>query len=169
MPQHPYRSGVLISCPAFSLHIDSGDGLSLGKPLGRVKWDQKSKEERQDFAEIRSMQLKVVRKRLSWLTSWWGCICPEEGIGVCQHITLLSVPGLRNPPRPLLVAGPSSTGSSDSDGGLFAVPTTLPPNSRHGKLFSPSKEAELTFRQHLDSISVSAGSAGWDGCGVLCR
>eukprot|EP00072_Mus_musculus_P063032 XP_011244846.1 PREDICTED: protein cramped-like isoform X3 [Mus musculus] len=62
-------------------------------------------------------------------------------------------PGLRNPPRPLLVAGPSSTGSSDSDGGLFAVPTTLPPNSRHGKLFSPSKEAELTFRQHLDSIS----------------
>lgn len=68
-----------------------------------------------------------------------------------------SFPGLRNPPRPLLVAGSSSTGSSDSDGGLFAVPTTLPPNSRHGKLFSPSKEAELTFRQHLNSISVSAG------------
>lgn len=66
--------------------------------------------------------------------------------------------GLRNPPRPLLVAGPSSTGSSDSDGGLFAVPTTLPPNSRHGKLFSPSKETELTFRQHLNSISVSAGT-----------
>ncbi|XP_076793284.1 protein cramped-like isoform X9 [Arvicanthis niloticus] len=65
-------------------------------------------------------------------------------------------PGLRNPPRPLLVAGPSSTGSSDSDGGLFAVPTTLPPNSRHGKLFSPSKEAELTFRQHLDSISIQS-------------
>ncbi|XP_048188885.1 protein cramped-like isoform X2 [Perognathus longimembris pacificus] len=65
-------------------------------------------------------------------------------------------PGLRNPPRPLLVAGPSSTGSSDSDGGLFAVPTTLPPNSRHGKLFSPSKEAELTFRQHLDSISMQS-------------
>ncbi|XP_027796374.2 protein cramped-like isoform X1 [Marmota flaviventris] len=65
-------------------------------------------------------------------------------------------PGLRNPPRPLLVAGPSSTGSSDSDGGLFAVPTTLPPNSRHGKLFSPSKEAELTFRQHLNSISMQS-------------
>ncbi|XP_020024894.1 protein cramped-like isoform X4 [Castor canadensis] len=65
-------------------------------------------------------------------------------------------PGLRNPPRPLLVAGPSSTGGSDSDGGLFAVPTTLPPNSRHGKLFSPSKEAELTFRQHLDSISMQS-------------
>uniref|UniRef100_A0A8C6QZ75 Protein cramped-like n=1 Tax=Nannospalax galili TaxID=1026970 RepID=A0A8C6QZ75_NANGA len=64
--------------------------------------------------------------------------------------------GLRNPPRPLLVAGPPNTGSSDSDGGLFAVPTTLPPNSRHGKLFSPSKEAELTFRQHLDSISMQS-------------
>ncbi|XP_038180613.1 protein cramped-like isoform X3 [Arvicola amphibius] len=65
-------------------------------------------------------------------------------------------PGLRNPPRPLLVAGSSNTGSGDSDGGLFAVPTTLPPNSRHGKLFSPSKEAELTFRQHLDSISIQS-------------
>uniref|UniRef100_A0A5G2QIV6 Protein cramped-like n=1 Tax=Sus scrofa TaxID=9823 RepID=A0A5G2QIV6_PIG len=64
--------------------------------------------------------------------------------------------GLRNPPRPLLVAGPSSAGSSDSDGGLFAVPTTLPPNSRHGKLFSPSKEPELTLRQHLNSISMQS-------------
>lgn len=67
--------------------------------------------------------------------------------------------GLRNPPRPLLVAGPSSAGSGDSDGGLFAVPTTLPPNSRHGKLFSPNKETELTFRQHLNSISVSGAHA----------
>jgi len=57
------------------------------------------------------------------------------------------------------VAGPSSSGSADADGGLFAVPTTLPPNSRHGKLFLPSKEAELTFRQHLDTISVSELSA----------
>uniref|UniRef100_A0A4X2KS50 Protein cramped-like n=1 Tax=Vombatus ursinus TaxID=29139 RepID=A0A4X2KS50_VOMUR len=64
--------------------------------------------------------------------------------------------GLRNPPRPLLVAAPSSSGNSDSDGGLFAVPTTLPPNSRHGKLFSPSKDAELTFRQHLDTISMQS-------------
>lgn len=90
-------------------------------------------------------------------------------VSECQHIILPSVPGLRNPPRPLLVAGSSSTGSGDSDGGLFAVPTTLPPNSRHGKLFSPSKEAELTFRQHLDSISVSAGSARLGGYGVLRR
>ncbi|XP_007499399.1 protein cramped-like isoform X3 [Monodelphis domestica] len=64
--------------------------------------------------------------------------------------------GLRNPPRPLLVAAPSSSANSDSDGGLFAVPTTLPPNSRHGKLFSPSKDAELTFRQHLDTISMQS-------------
>ncbi|XP_064151403.1 protein cramped-like isoform X1 [Loxodonta africana] len=76
--------------------------------------------------------------------------------------------GLRNPPRPLLVAGPSSMGSSDTDGGLFAVPTTLPPNSRHGKLFSPSKEAELTFRQHLNSVSVSAGPCALRA-GLLCR
>ncbi|XP_007528070.2 protein cramped-like [Erinaceus europaeus] len=62
--------------------------------------------------------------------------------------------GSRNAPCPLLVAGPASTGSGDSDGGLFAVPTILPPNSRHGKLFSPSKEPELTFRQHLNSISM---------------
>ncbi|XP_014814299.1 PREDICTED: protein cramped-like isoform X2 [Calidris pugnax] len=64
--------------------------------------------------------------------------------------------GLRNLPRPLLVAGPSSSGSTDADGGLFAVPTTLPPNSRHGKLFLPSKEAELTFRQHLDTIGMQS-------------
>ncbi|KGL77382.1 Protein cramped-like [Tinamus guttatus] len=64
--------------------------------------------------------------------------------------------GLRNLPRPLLVAGPSSSGGADADGGLFAVPTTLPPNSRHGKLFLPSKEAELTFRQHLDTISMQS-------------
>ncbi|XP_014442507.1 protein cramped-like [Tupaia chinensis] len=64
--------------------------------------------------------------------------------------------GLRNPPGPLLVASPPSAGSSDTDGGLFAVPTTLPPNSRHGKLFSPSKEAELAFRQHLTSISMQS-------------
>uniref|UniRef100_A0A452HG53 Protein cramped-like n=1 Tax=Gopherus agassizii TaxID=38772 RepID=A0A452HG53_9SAUR len=64
--------------------------------------------------------------------------------------------GLRNPPRPLLAADPSSSGGADADGGLFAVPTTLPPNSRHGKLFLPSKEAELTFRQHLDTISMQS-------------
>ncbi|XP_072791613.1 protein cramped-like isoform X3 [Taeniopygia guttata] len=64
--------------------------------------------------------------------------------------------GLRSLPRPLLVASPSSSGSTEADSGLFAVPTTLPPNSRHGKLFLPSKEAELTFRQHLDTISMQS-------------
>ncbi|XP_064246213.1 protein cramped-like isoform X5 [Passer domesticus] len=64
--------------------------------------------------------------------------------------------GLRNLPRPLLVASPSSSGSTEADSGLFAVPTTLPPNSRHGKLFLPSKEEELTFRQHLDTISMQS-------------
>ncbi|XP_026870412.2 protein cramped-like isoform X1 [Electrophorus electricus] len=56
--------------------------------------------------------------------------------------------GARNMPRPLLVAG------GDGDGAVFAVPTTLPPNSsRHLRMFSPNKEAELAFRQQLDSIS----------------
>uniref|UniRef100_A0A8C7I7S1 Protein cramped-like n=1 Tax=Oncorhynchus kisutch TaxID=8019 RepID=A0A8C7I7S1_ONCKI len=56
--------------------------------------------------------------------------------------------GSRNLPRPLLVSG------GDSDGGVFAVPTTLPPNSsRHSRMFSPNKEAELAFRQQLNSIS----------------
>ncbi|XP_061455710.1 protein cramped-like isoform X2 [Rhineura floridana] len=64
--------------------------------------------------------------------------------------------GLRNHSTPLLVAGPSGSGSADADGGLFAVPTTLPPNSRHGKLFLQSKEAELTFRQRLDTISMQS-------------
>ncbi|XP_036445645.1 protein cramped-like isoform X2 [Colossoma macropomum] len=56
--------------------------------------------------------------------------------------------GGRNLPRSLLVSG------GDTDGGVFAVPTTLPPNSsRHLRMFSPNKEAELAFRQQLDSIS----------------
>ncbi|XP_062340569.1 protein cramped-like [Osmerus eperlanus] len=56
--------------------------------------------------------------------------------------------GVRNLPRSLLVSG------GDAEGGVFAVPTTLPPNSsRHSRMFSPNKEAELAFRQQLDSIS----------------
>uniref|UniRef100_A0A3Q1HJ19 Protein cramped-like n=1 Tax=Acanthochromis polyacanthus TaxID=80966 RepID=A0A3Q1HJ19_9TELE len=63
------------------------------------------------------------------------------------------VPGVRSPsgcnlPRSLLGS------TADSEGGVFAVPTTLPPNSsRHNRMFSPNKEAELAFRQQLDSIS----------------
>lgn len=90
-------------------------------------------------------------------TSWPPAGCVPWACCTCSLGSRpFSLPDVRNPPRPLLVAGPSSAGSRDSDGGLFAVPTTLPPNSRHGKLFSPSKDAELSFRQHLNSISVSA-------------
>uniref|UniRef100_A0A3B3UNJ5 Protein cramped-like n=1 Tax=Poecilia latipinna TaxID=48699 RepID=A0A3B3UNJ5_9TELE len=54
----------------------------------------------------------------------------------------------RNLPRSLL----GSPG--DGEGSVFAVPTTLPPNSsRHSRMFSPNKEAQLAFRQQLDSIS----------------
>uniref|UniRef100_A0A667YGY6 Protein cramped-like n=1 Tax=Myripristis murdjan TaxID=586833 RepID=A0A667YGY6_9TELE len=61
--------------------------------------------------------------------------------------------GGRNLPRSLL--GPTS--GSDSEGGVFAVPTTLPPNSsRHSRMFSPNKEAELALRQQLDSISMQS-------------
>ncbi|XP_071389450.1 protein cramped-like [Centroberyx affinis] len=61
--------------------------------------------------------------------------------------------GGRNLPRSLL----GSTAGSDSEGGVFAVPTTLPPNSsRHSRMFSPNKEAELAFRQQLDSISMQS-------------
>ncbi|CAB1341292.1 unnamed protein product [Coregonus sp. 'balchen'] len=57
----------------------------------------------------------------------------------------------RNLPRSLLVSG------GDSDGGVFAIPTTLPPNSsRHSRMFSPNKEAELAFRQQLDSIGMQS-------------
>ncbi|KAM6424387.1 protein cramped-like isoform 2-T2 [Liasis olivaceus] len=64
--------------------------------------------------------------------------------------------GLRNPSKPLLVASSSSSSNPDADGGLFAIPTTLPPNSRHGKLFLQSKEADLSFRQRLDTISMQS-------------
>ncbi|XP_059410035.1 protein cramped-like [Carassius carassius] len=56
------------------------------------------------------------------------------------------ITGGRNLPRSLLASG------GDSEG--FAVPMTLPPNSsRQLRMFSPNKEAELAFRQQLDSIS----------------
>ncbi|XP_043944843.1 protein cramped-like [Protopterus annectens] len=61
--------------------------------------------------------------------------------------------GLQNMPRPLVVMGAHSSGNSDADSGVFAIPTTLPPNSRHGKVFSPCKDDELNFRQQLDSLS----------------
>ncbi|XP_014024074.1 protein cramped-like isoform X1 [Salmo salar] len=74
-------------------------------------------------------------------------------LGVRAAKLMLPNTGLsgRNLPRSLLVSG------GDSDGGVFAVPTTLPPNSsRHSRMFSPNKEAELAFRQQLDSISLQS-------------
>ncbi len=69
--------------------------------------------------------------------------------------------GGRNLPRSLL----ASVG--DSEG--FAVPTTLPPNSsRQLRMFSPNKEAELAFRQQLDSISVSCVSSRFSICVRFC-
>ncbi|XP_037834587.1 protein cramped-like isoform X2 [Kryptolebias marmoratus] len=66
------------------------------------------------------------------------------------HTLNSAASGGRNLPRSLL----GSTASGDSEGSLFAVPTTLPPNSsRHNRMFSPNKEAQLAFRQQLDSIS----------------
>nr|XP_057904324.1 protein cramped-like isoform X1 [Doryrhamphus excisus] len=62
--------------------------------------------------------------------------------------------GARNLPRSLLG---SSAAASDAEGNVFAVPTTLPPNSsRHSRMFSPNKEAELALRQQLDSISMQS-------------
>ncbi|XP_029016024.1 protein cramped-like isoform X2 [Betta splendens] len=70
--------------------------------------------------------------------------------GARLHLATAGASGGRNLPRSLL----GSTAASDSEGGVFAVPTTAPPNSsRHNRMFSPNKEAELAFRQQLDSIS----------------
>ncbi|XP_038553279.1 protein cramped-like isoform X1 [Micropterus salmoides] len=73
--------------------------------------------------------------------------------GARLHLPNTGAAGGRNLPRSLL----GSTAGSDSEGGVFAVPTTLPPNSsRHNRMFSPNKEAELAFRQQLDSISMQS-------------
>lgn len=64
--------------------------------------------------------------------------------GARLHLPNIGSSGGRNLPRCLL----GSTAGSDSEGGVFAVPTTLPPNSsRHNRMFSPNKEAELALRQ----------------------
>ncbi|KAE8283051.1 Protein cramped-like [Larimichthys crocea] len=73
--------------------------------------------------------------------------------GARLHLPNAGASGGRNLPRSLL----GSTAGSDSEGGVFAVPTTLPPNSsRHNRMFSPNKEAELALRQQLDSISMQS-------------
>ncbi|KAM7372209.1 hypothetical protein PAMP_009392 [Pampus punctatissimus] len=73
--------------------------------------------------------------------------------GARLHLPNVGGSGVRNLPRSLL----GSTAGSDTEGGVFAVPTTLPPNSsRHNRMFSPNKEAELALRQQLDSISMQS-------------
>ncbi|KAE8579211.1 hypothetical protein XENTR_v10023951 [Xenopus tropicalis] len=64
-----------------------------------------------------------------------------------------STPGFRNLPRPLLVGNPLGSVTSTTDGGVFAVPTMRPPNSRHSKVSSPGKESGSPVRQPLDAIS----------------
>ncbi|CAI9570926.1 unnamed protein product, partial [Staurois parvus] len=61
--------------------------------------------------------------------------------------------GFRNLSRPLVFGGPLGSVTTSCDGAVFAVPTMLPPNSRHAKISSPSKESEVTGRQQLDTIS----------------
>lgn len=63
--------------------------------------------------------------------------------------------GLRNPPRPLLVASPASTGSSDSDGGLFCCPSNVAAQQPAWKALLSQQGDRAAFRRHLDSISVS--------------
>ncbi|XP_075686495.1 protein cramped-like isoform X2 [Rhinoderma darwinii] len=64
-----------------------------------------------------------------------------------------STSGFRNLSRPLLFGGPLGSVTTSSDGAVFAVPTMLPPNSRHAKISSPNKESEVAGRQHLDAVS----------------
>nr|XP_033819045.1 protein cramped-like isoform X2 [Geotrypetes seraphini] len=82
-----------------------------------------------------------------------GCARNQTAIRSCKACSpTSSISGLRNSSGPLATST-SRSGSNDADGGVFAVPTTLPPNSRHGKMFSSGKESESTFRHHLDTIS----------------
>ncbi|XP_056263133.1 protein cramped-like isoform X2 [Pseudoliparis swirei] len=73
--------------------------------------------------------------------------------GARFHLPTAGVSGGRNLPRSLL----GSAASGEAECGMFAVPTTLPPNcSRHNRMFSPNKEAELALKQQLDSISMQS-------------
>ncbi|XP_029292972.1 protein cramped-like isoform X2 [Cottoperca gobio] len=73
--------------------------------------------------------------------------------GARLHLPNAGVSGGRNLSRSLL----GSTAGSDAESSVFAVPTTLPPNSsRHNRMFSPNKEAELALKQQLDSISMQS-------------
>ncbi|XP_067859420.1 protein cramped-like isoform X2 [Heptranchias perlo] len=90
------------------------------------------------------------------LTRSPGCVRNTAAIRTNKTVTPTAASGMRNVQKTLVVpcsSGGSGNSSSDADSGVFAVPTILPPNSRHNKMYSPSKESELTFRQQLDSFS----------------
>ncbi|KAM4698819.1 LOW QUALITY PROTEIN: protein cramped-like [Rhinophrynus dorsalis] len=57
-----------------------------------------------------------------------------------------SATGFRNLARPLLVSSPLGTVTGTTDG-VFAVPTMLPPNSRHAKFSSPGKNRDSSHQQ----------------------
>uniref|UniRef100_A0A3P9BSC0 Protein cramped-like n=1 Tax=Maylandia zebra TaxID=106582 RepID=A0A3P9BSC0_9CICH len=81
-----------------------------------------------------------------------SCGRPQASLRM-PKLQLPSAGGGRNLTRSLL----GSTAVGESESSVFAVPTTLPPNSsRHNRMFSPNKEAELAFRQQLDSISMQS-------------
>ncbi|XP_067912449.1 protein cramped-like isoform X3 [Heterodontus francisci] len=90
------------------------------------------------------------------LTRSPGCVRNTAAVRSNKTVTPTAASGMRNVQKTLVVpcsSGSSGNSSSDADSGVFAVPTILPPNSRHNKIYSPSKETELTFRQRLDSFS----------------
>ncbi|XP_048465486.1 protein cramped-like isoform X1 [Rhincodon typus] len=85
-----------------------------------------------------------------------GCVRNTAAVRSNKTVTPAAASGMRNVQKTLVVpcsSGSSGSSSSDADSGVFAVPTILPPNSRHNKIYSPSKETDLTFRQRLDSFS----------------
>ncbi|CAM9742020.1 unnamed protein product [Lampetra planeri] len=84
-------------------------------------------------------------------------LCPIHTSLRCITCPLVYAAGARNVAKPATAASctepeaAKTTGRSDDD--LFRVPSALPPASRYGRPLSPSKEAEITFRQQLDSIN----------------
>ncbi|XP_041432847.1 protein cramped-like isoform X2 [Xenopus laevis] len=83
-----------------------------------------------------------------------SCLQSQPTPQIHPHFTSTSsTPGFRNHPRPLLVGNPLGSVTSTTDGGVFAVPTMRPPNSRHSKVSSPGKESGSPVRQPLDAIS----------------
>ncbi|KAG8433148.1 hypothetical protein GDO86_017438 [Hymenochirus boettgeri] len=83
-----------------------------------------------------------------------SCLQTQPAPQIHSHFPpTCSTSGYRNLPRPLLVGSPLGPVAGTSDGGVFAVPTMRPPNSRHTKISSPGKESENPVRRPLDTLS----------------